>query len=401
MRNCLWKKGLVLGIIILFVGAGVLPSMGGTIVEKTTITVHKSGGYIQDLIDNANDGDTINIPSGTYYENIVIDKSINLIGEDKDTTIIDGGGKEDIVFINANWVNISGFTIQNSGSALCPYYDSGIHIIFGKNNIIKNNIILNNAVGIYLDDAADFNNIIGNSFFNDGLFVRYSCNHIVENNVVNGKPLVYLEDESDEVIDYEVGQVVLVNCKNITVENLNISNTDFGIELFETINSKIRNNTCMNNRFGIYLFHYCTDNIITGNTISNNYYGIHIYWQTKKNKIQNNNILNNDYGIMLSETKFEIIKGNIISNNDEGIILSKSKFILTLKNNLLSNKRDAYFSNTGRSLFWQNYWNKSRILPKLIHGEIVGGGGWFPSLPPYRIPSFKFDWFPAKEPYDI
>ena len=46
---------------------------------------------IQDAIDNASDGDTIYVYSGIYYENVVINKRINLIGEDRNGTIIDGG----------------------------------------------------------------------------------------------------------------------------------------------------------------------------------------------------------------------------------------------------------------------------------------------------------------------
>ena len=114
MINGFFRKGLILGIIILFVGAGVFPSTVGIKKEKTTIMDFKSGGYIQDLIDNASDGDTINIPNGIYYENIVIDRSINLIGEDKDNTIINGSGNEMVIDVTSDWVNISGFTLENS-----------------------------------------------------------------------------------------------------------------------------------------------------------------------------------------------------------------------------------------------------------------------------------------------
>jgi len=45
---------------------------------------------IQDAIDNASDFDTIFVFSGTYYETLIINKSINLLGEDRENTIIDG-----------------------------------------------------------------------------------------------------------------------------------------------------------------------------------------------------------------------------------------------------------------------------------------------------------------------
>ena len=124
MKRSKFRKGLLLGIIFLFIGASIIP-LTGTAIEKTTIMDSKSGGYIQDLIDNASNGDTIYIPSGTYYENIVINKSISLIGKDKNTTIIDGNKSGDVVIIYADWVNISGFKIQNSGFS-CLDGDVGI-----------------------------------------------------------------------------------------------------------------------------------------------------------------------------------------------------------------------------------------------------------------------------------
>jgi len=74
------------------------------------------GNYtrIQDAIDNASDGDRIFVYSGTYYEKIVIDKSVILVGEDKNTTIIDSSHSENIVNIVCDNATISGFTIQNS-----------------------------------------------------------------------------------------------------------------------------------------------------------------------------------------------------------------------------------------------------------------------------------------------
>ena len=64
-----------------------------------TITVDDDGGAdhtrIQDAIDNATGGDTIRVFNGTYYENVVVDKPVSLIGNDSVNTTIDGGGSGD------------------------------------------------------------------------------------------------------------------------------------------------------------------------------------------------------------------------------------------------------------------------------------------------------------------
>jgi len=72
-----------------------------------------SGAPIQAAVDAASAVDTIEVRSGTYYENVNVDKSLTLIGEDKDTTIINGDGSGDVVKVTADGCTISGFTIQS------------------------------------------------------------------------------------------------------------------------------------------------------------------------------------------------------------------------------------------------------------------------------------------------
>ncbi len=353
------------------------------------------GNYttIQDAIDDANPGDTVFVYafSSPYYENLIVDKSINMIGEDKDSTVIEGDWvSEYVVEISADWVNISGFTIRYSGDeweatgilsisnfntisgnniSNNDYY--GIRLYYSSGNTITDNTISNNKYGIYLDESSsntitdntisnkregillyssNNNNILGNSFFNDGLFVFDSYDNNVENNMVNGKPLVYLEDESDKVIDYEVGQVILVNCDNIIAENLNLSNTDCGIELWKTDNSMIRNNDFSNNERGIYI-RLSNSNNITGNNISNNKRGISFGWYSNSNNITGNNISSNGHGIIFSyRNSNNTISGNNISNNDYyGIHLYCSSGNTITGNNISNNGWSIYLDESSNN----------------------------------------------------
>jgi parallel beta-helix repeat protein len=137
-----------------------------TTIQPKTIYVDNSGGKdytsIQDALDNVSDGYTIYVSSGYYTESLSINKSISLIGENKETTIIDGGNKLSVIKIETSLVNISGFTIQNGGSGIIiSRYEGSI-----GNCKIFENIITNCLNGITLSRASFcfiFNNTISHN----------------------------------------------------------------------------------------------------------------------------------------------------------------------------------------------------------------------------------------------
>ena len=119
------------------------------------------GNYssIQNAIDNAFDNDTIFVYIGYYTENLTINKSITLTGEDMNTTIINGN-----ITILSKWVKINGFTINNPIDKELQM-KKGIEI---KNNssIIYNNIISNFSFGIYIGNYTN-NSFYHNNFINN------------------------------------------------------------------------------------------------------------------------------------------------------------------------------------------------------------------------------------------
>ncbi|OYT61070.1 hypothetical protein B6U81_03935 [Thermoplasmatales archaeon ex4484_30] len=133
------------------------PLEGNTkVINGNTLYVGGSGpnNYtrIQDAINDASNGDTIFVydDSSPYYENLIIDKSIRLIGEDKEITIIDGMKKGNVIKINANDVVIKNFTIINGYKKW--YLSSGIYINSSCNSIYNCNIC-SNECGIYVGNG--------------------------------------------------------------------------------------------------------------------------------------------------------------------------------------------------------------------------------------------------------
>ena len=97
-------------------------------------SVQASFSSIQQAINNAANGSTIQVPSGTYYERILINKTINLVGENVPSTIIDGENGGTVVEITSDLVTISSFTIRSSGYGWTRH---GIYVYRAENVTIR------------------------------------------------------------------------------------------------------------------------------------------------------------------------------------------------------------------------------------------------------------------------
>jgi len=115
---------------------------------------------IQDGIDAVAENGTVYVYNGIYYEHITVNKGINLIGEDRNGTIIDGSGSGHIITISVSGVVVKGFTITNAGAS---NYIAGIRISGSDSITIKNNIIYDCAWCMYLTGSS--NNDISYNYF--------------------------------------------------------------------------------------------------------------------------------------------------------------------------------------------------------------------------------------------
>jgi len=183
--------------------------------------------------------------------------------------------------------------------------NNGLSLVHSNSNIIEENKLVDNElIGIELLNS-NRNEIRGNSLVNNGAYVAESYENSIENNTVNSRPLVYLENTSDCTI-MNAGQIILVKCSNVTAQNLNLSNASIGIELWETTNSKILDNEISNNRVGIYLWDSST-NIMATNNILNNYCGINMYHSNNNTLMKNNITSSKRFAIQLFNSSNNLI----------------------------------------------------------------------------------------------
>jgi len=173
----------------------------------------------------------------------------NAIVVERDNIVLDGAGYtvQGAEIYRSNGINLTGRSNVTIKNMIITEFFFGIWLEYSNNNTIVANNIISNFAGIRLWYSSN-NSIVENIFTDDGLEAFYSYGNLLEDNLVNGKPIIYLEGVAGVKINAtEPGQIILINCDNIQLENLNISHTVVGIELWNTTNTKIIGNNITSN----------------------------------------------------------------------------------------------------------------------------------------------------------
>jgi len=367
---------------------------------------------VQDAINNESvvDGDTVLVYPGVYCENVVVNKSIALEGEDKNTTIIDGYGY-DAINISANNVRISDFEVRNG-------YD-GINV-YSNNNLIENCIISNNSddgiqlgsdgyenglktvvrewntnytgSGRYADNLQEFED----SFANEEIIGR----GIVDRVDFHGKaPITGTEDHfSIEYIGYiycsengtytfatdsDDASVLLIDDKEVASwygdhvmehgwsHKGNIYITK-GYHKFRFLMQEWEGKTGASAGWkrpsytstyiipSSYLYHKTAHGTPIGNNITNckiHYNegdGIY-FWKSADNILEGNNVSNNeDDGIQLSYSSNNTVLSNDVLNNFEGIYLYESSHNKISSNNISNNSYGIFLFCSPNNIITKN-----------------------------------------------
>jgi len=382
------KKLLAVGVIVLFIGMTISSSTGINLEKQSTMAILDGntlyvggsgpGNYssIQAAVDDTDWGyDTVFVydDSSPYYENVIIDKNpIKLIGENKETTIIDGSGINDVVLIDgvASGTTVRGFMIRNSGDDI--WDDAGIDIHTECNTITGNIIINNSGYGIYCGSNSmpftDYNIISENIITNnerDGIVLDWSYNNeIYENYVADNKG-------AGVFVGSSLLPTIIIECSfdeyyNNVYRNTIANNSGCGIEICLSFYTNVFDNNITNNEYGVLMEapinSECNNNNIYQNNITDNKVGVVIsiaialpFFQ-KASRAKDNNIYHN----------------NFIGNNYNA-----------------GSSDDNIWDNGSAGNYWDNYRGKDE------DGDSIGDK-------PYRIGSFwsgNKDGYPLMVPY--
>ncbi len=247
-------------------------------VEASTTHTVSPGQSIQEAIDSAQLGDTILVQAGKYYETLVVGKSLTLVGESREDTIVDGGGaSQAVVTVAASDVVISSFTVQNSSRERASY--SGIKVS-GRGCRITDNYITKNRIGIFV--TSQENVIDGNSVTKNGQGIALNSaseTTVAENNVSANTVGISLASSSNNTIvgnrvtdSYTGGHGITLssNSRNNTIRANVLIGNYHGIWLSSSPNNSILENTIKNNKLlGIELAN-SPDNTFYHNDFVNN-----------------------------------------------------------------------------------------------------------------------------------
>ena len=281
--------------------------------------------HIQDGINISLDGDTVFVYNGTYYETLIINRSIILMGEKK--TILDGMYNDVIISIFSEYVTLQNFTIRNSGG-----YVGNVGVkLQSDNNLIKNCIIYRAKTGIYAISSS-FNRINNCTFHNngEGIFFTSSANNVIEgctfgrNSIgihfensystritysylyANGRACFFNNSKNIEIIHCNIsdnsvnhGGVFMKGCSQIDIINCIINHNGVGVNTAGSDSISILNSTlCLNTHYAVWMDQFCSDVAVKNCEIRNNFrFGIYKPSECRCDIASNNIYKNMLYGV--------------------------------------------------------------------------------------------------------
>lgn len=325
---------------------------------------------IQAAVYAANPGDTIMVRNGTYYENVEVNQTVRLIGEDMPIILGRSLGfwGYPVFRARADNVTISGFIIQHESQ---DEMDHGIEIGFGGN--ISGNVIRNNTYGI----VTDYNNTIFNNIIQDngcGIVCSGSWNTITENTFTNNgggvlvaRPLNTLVNNT--ILDCGSGIVLQANETilrgnnltgsiygfyfdggrklNLYIQDIDTSNTIDGKPMYYWIN---QHNKTVPADPGYVALVNCTNITVCGLDLERNGHGLLMAY-TENSTVRNCNIRHNKFGIFMWASQNNSIYHNNFFNNTFPVGNMDSWYGIPIK--IPANIWDDGYPSGGN--YWSNY----------------------------------------------
>ncbi len=237
---------------------------------------------------------------------------------------IKGGGNGNVWQNNRVVGDKTGNGFAFSGSSRCMFQG--------------NYIASNRQMGIQMSNSENMT-FINNTFIENGFVISgdsyyHLTTHVMEGNIINGKPLYYFANENNVTVPMDAGQIILANCTHCIITGVNISKADVGITLWYSSYNIISSNKVNSSLFeqGIKLVE-SNHNIVSKNYFSGHSIGL-LVSNSNNNSIEKNIIRSNDFGISVAGSKENTIVDNQISSCRIGVEVHYSGWNTISTNNV-------------------------------------------------------------------
>ncbi len=281
-------------------------------------------------------------------------------------------------------------TINISGNVVAANH-KGVSLWCVNESQVGNNLFLENSIaGICLFQGSVNNSIRSNTFLGCGVIVQVAIQppvpvvdfstNVFESNSINGRPLLYYSNTSNLVLDDPpaAGQIILVNCTNITVTDLEIHNTSMGVELVNCQGCTIASSNLSVNAVGLGLVN-SSGNVIVNNIADDcfgdggdyKYIDCETGWgmwilDSDNNRIEFNHCSRCDSGALcLEESRVNNVTHNLMQ--DCGVRLMVRRWPELPGNNIVDatnmvNGRPLYFYEGVANLSPGNFSNAGQVI---------------------------------------
>lgn len=357
-------------------------------VDAKTITVDDDGDAdykdIQDAIDNASSGDTIRIWSGTYSENVIIEKPLSIIGNGTNATLLTTHSSKAVITVRSDWCNITdlavignqaasyGIDLEGTNNSIHNIRCSGntidgIKVSYSSNNMIDNIHADNNSyrgiqifqsTNILVESSTFHNNTRGGITISESIGVilhssilsengiiisgakieNWNTHEISVNNTVNSNPVMYFRNKENLKLNNTMNCTILSNCTNVSISYQEVHNTTYGLCIGFSNQIRIANSRFENNYAGVVI--HSSNNCILLNTTcrGNAGFGIGI-WNSNNCVLYGSNSSNNNHGILVTNGKnYTVQRNEFYRNKLQGVQLKNIKDSRILDNSIRYSK---------------------------------------------------------------
>jgi parallel beta-helix repeat protein len=217
----------------------------------------------------------------------------------------------------------------------------GIYLVYSDSSTLTgNSITVSGDFGIWVVRSTYI--VLADNAMNRGgitieasSYSQWNTHTIDATNTVGGKPVQYCKDTTGETIPSGAGQVILVGCSDITVENQTISDVHTGIVVVYGSGNAIRWNTVTGSFNGIYI-HSSTSSMVTENAVSSSTYGVEVYSSGGSTISRNTVAVAGSWGIRLVSSGSSTVTENDVSGSMYGIDLISSSGSTVTENTVTS-----------------------------------------------------------------